>query len=131
MNKKNIIGFVLIIASIFIFTNMSNDISTYSNFSDAIKMDRKVKIVGQLVLSEPMLYNPEVSPNEFRFHLVDNDGVQKQVLLLKPKPTDFEKSDQIVLTGEMEEDIFVAEEILMKCPSKYKEEELYIKDKNI
>jgi len=33
----------------------------------------------------------------------------------------------LVLTGAMENGAFVADEILMKCPSKYKEEEIAIR----
>jgi cytochrome c-type biogenesis protein CcmE len=43
------------------------------------------------------------------------------------KPQDFERSEQIVLTGKMKGDEFVATDILMKCPSKYKDEEIYLK----
>jgi len=35
------------------------------------------------------------------------------------KPQDFERSEQIVLTGKMKGDEFLASKILMKCPSKY------------
>jgi hypothetical protein len=48
-----------------------------------------------------------------------NKGVIKQVVLHKSKPQDFEKSEQIVLIGKMQGDNFHANDILMKCPSKY------------
>ena len=48
-------------------------------------------------------------------------------MLLAAKPQDFELSEQIVLTGEMRGEAFVASDMLMKCPSKYKDEEIYIK----
>ena len=41
-----------------------------------------------------------------------------------PKPQDFDRSDQIVITGAMSGDTFVADQILLKCPSKYTENEL-------
>ena len=43
------------------------------------------------------------------------------------KPQDFELSEQIVVTGRMKDDTFIATDLLMKCPSKYKDEEIYIK----
>lgn len=49
---------------------------------------------------------------------------------MKAKPQDFERSEQVVLTGKMDGDEFVATEILMKCPSKYKDEEIYLKEKS-
>ena len=50
-------------------------------------------------------------------------------MLLAAKPQDFELSEQIVLTGKMQGDVFMASDMLMKCPSKYKDEEIYIKSK--
>lgn len=44
------------------------------------------------------------------------------MVLAKAKPQDFERSEQIVVTGSMKDNQFYADEILMKCPSKYKEE---------
>ncbi|MNF07676.1 hypothetical protein D3C80_2079060 [compost metagenome] len=44
------------------------------------------------------------------------------------KPQDFEKSEQIVLTGGMVGDEFHASKILMKCPSKYTDQEGEMKE---
>ncbi len=48
----------------------------------------------------------------------------EQVVLLKPKPQDIEKSEKIVVIGSYKNDVFVAKEILMKCPSKYNENKI-------
>jgi len=42
------------------------------------------------------------------------------------KPQDFERSEQIVLTGKMKGNEFHASHILMKCPSKYKNDQVEI-----
>lgn len=124
------IGLVLIAAGIAVFVNASKDVSTYANFEQANAGDR-VKIVGQLSKDKPMVYDPQNNPNEFTFFMKDNDGVEKKVLLLKPKPQDFEMSEQIVVTGQMKDDVFNANEILMKCPSKYKDEEIAVKGQEV
>jgi cytochrome c-type biogenesis protein CcmE len=36
-------------------------------------------------------------------------------------------SEQIVVTGQLKGEEFIATDILLKCPSKYKDEELYLK----
>ncbi|MBK8351531.1 MAG: cytochrome c maturation protein CcmE [Saprospirales bacterium] len=41
----------------------------------------------------------------------------------KAKPRDIEKSEKVEVTGKMNGDVFEANEILMKCPSKYKNRE--------
>ena len=57
----------------------------------------------------------------------DDEGLEKKVILNQSKPQDFEMSESIVVTGKMKGDSFVADEILLKCPSKYKDEEIYLK----
>ena len=54
--------------------------------------------------------------------MVDDDGVEK-VILNKEKPTDFERAEGIVLKGKADGEIFYATSILMKCPSKYNEQQ--------
>ncbi len=41
------------------------------------------------------------------------------MILHKSKPQDFDKSEQIVVIGKMNNEVFEADDILMKCPSKY------------
>jgi cytochrome c-type biogenesis protein CcmE len=60
-----------------------------------------------------------LNTDEFSFYLIDNKGSTKQVVLHKSKPQDFDKSEQIVLIGKMQNDVFHANDILLKCPSKY------------
>lgn len=126
MSRSLIISLVLILAGIAVFINASKDVSTYANFKQATN-GGKVKIVGTLAKDMPMKYDPQNTPNEFEFFLNDNAGVVKKVVLHQPKPQDFEMSEQIVVTGEMADDVFNASEILMKCPSKYKNEEIEVK----
>jgi cytochrome c-type biogenesis protein CcmE len=71
--------------------------------------------------------NPEKDPNYFSFYIKDTKGEERKVVLLASKPQDFELSEQIVVTGKMKGDTFVATDLLVNCPSKYKDEEIYIK----
>ena len=75
-----------------------------------------------------MVYDPQVDPNYFSFYMKDTEGEERKVVLLGSKPQDFELSEQLVLTGKTADDGFVATEMLMKCPSKYKDEEVYIRE---
>ena len=52
--------------------------------------------------------------------------LERKVIFLGSKPQDFERSEQIVLTGKMKGDEFLASKILMKCPSKYVEDEMQL-----
>jgi cytochrome c-type biogenesis protein CcmE len=127
MNRNMIIALVLIAVGIAVFISASEDVSTYATFKQAENGDR-VKIVGQLSREKPIVYDPQNAPDEFSFYMKDSDGIERKVILNKPKPQDFEMSEQIVVTGELENDAFQANEILMKCPSKYKDEEISVKE---
>jgi len=127
MNRNMIIALVLIAVGIAVFISASEDVSTYATFKQAENGDR-VKIVGQLSREKPIVYDPQNAPDEFSFYMKDSDGMERKVILNKPKPQDFEMSEQIVVTGELENDAFMANEILMKCPSKYKDEEISVKE---
>ena len=127
MKKIHIIALLLIGAAITVLFSASEDVSTYASFKVAENGNR-VKITGELAKNKSMEYRPDIDPNKFKFFLKDSEGVEKQVILSKAKPPDFERAESIVLTGSMENDIFYADEILTKCPSKYKNEELSLKE---
>lgn len=101
--------------------------STYSTFTDAEQSDKKVRVVGTLALDKEMVYDPQVDPNYFSFYVNDADGKQRKVVLHEAKPQDFEVSEQIVMNGAMKDGVFMADDVLIKCPSKYKDEEIYIR----
>ena len=129
MKKIHIIAIIMIAVAIGLLTNAAEDMSTYATFNEAEKTGEKVKIAGQLSKDKEMYYNPEEDPNYFSFYISDTDGQERKVVLLSEKPQDVELSEQIVLTGKMKGEEFVASEMLMKCPSKYKDEEILIKSK--
>ncbi len=76
-----------------------------------------------------MYYNAEENPNLFTFYMKDQNGEEHKVTLHSGKPQDFELSEQIVATGMFQGDDFIASSILMKCPSKYKNEEVMVSSK--
>ncbi|HLF64666.1 MAG TPA: cytochrome c maturation protein CcmE [Saprospiraceae bacterium] len=127
MKRIHIISILLIAGAIALLISASGDMSTYSTFSDARKSEKKVKIAGQLAKDKDMIYNPDKDPNHFSFYLSDQAGEVEQVTLLAPKPQDFELSEQVVVTGKWKDDTFAASSVLLKCPSKYKNEEVFLK----
>ena len=49
----------------------------------------------------------------------DNKGIERKVIHSSNKPQDFEKSDQVVVIGKIQADTFISSSLLLKCPSKY------------
>ena len=127
MKKGYIIALIAIVAAIAIILSASEDVSTYATFSEASKNSARVKISGELNKDNDIIYDPIKAPNSFSFHMIDVEGVTNKVILKQPKPQDFELSESVVVTGKMQDGIFIADEVLMKCPSKYKDEELKIR----
>lgn len=120
MKKLHIIGIIVIAVAIgVIFVSLKNT-STYADFTEALaNPGKEYHVVGKLDKTQPQIYDPKVNTDEFLFSMIDNKGVTRHVVLHKSKPQDFEKSEQIVLIGKMQGDDFHANDILMKCPSKY------------
>ena len=127
MKSIHIVALVVIAVGVGALTMQAKDVSTYGNFSEAQASGEKVKVAGKLAKDKPMIYDPVKNANDFSFYLEDTKGKEVLVHLMKPKPQDFELSEQVVVTGEMKGNSFVANDILMKCPSKYKDEEIYMK----
>lgn len=112
---------------IIMLISASKDMSTYSSFEQVKRAGETAKVVGMLAKDKPMYYNAEENPNLFRFYMTDQEGEVHEVTLNAPKPQDFELSEQVVATGSFIGDEFVASSILMKCPSKYKNEEVMVR----
>lgn len=127
MKNIHLIGILVIALAIGILISISGDVATYSTFAEARSSGTVVKIAGALDKTKDMVYDPAVDPNYFSFYIKDADGVNSKVVLLMSKPQDFEMSEQVVLTGSMKEDEFVATDVLLKCPSKYKDEEIALR----
>ena len=51
--------------------------------------------------------------------MYDCNGTEMKVVYSGVKPTDFEKADQMVVSGSVSDTVFVAKTLLLKCPSKY------------
>lgn len=127
MKRSHIIAVAVVAVAIGILISASKDVTTYANFAQASQNGERVKLVGQLVKERPVEYNPEKDPNFLSFYLKDDAGEVRRVVLRAGKPQDFERSEQIVLTGQMQGETFEAADMLLKCPSKYKDQEVYVR----
>jgi len=115
-------------SSVVMITMSSADLSTFTTFAKAEESAKRVKVAGHYSKIDPIVYEPTKDPNFFSFHLVDEDNDKRQVVVHKPKEMGFENAESIVVTGKMDEEgVFQASEVLLKCPSKYKEEQLALR----
>jgi cytochrome c-type biogenesis protein CcmE len=126
MKKSSIIGIVVIAIAIAVIISSYSNTSTYGSFNDAKETKVELHIVGQLNKQKALIYDATKDANYFSFYMKDNKGEECKVVFNGTKPQDFERSEQIVLTGKMRGKEFHASKILMKCPSKYTNDKLNV-----
>jgi cytochrome c-type biogenesis protein CcmE len=119
MKRSSILGLIVIAVAIAVIISLYSSTSTYGSFSDAKKTESELHVVGKLDKQKALYYDAAKDANYFSFYVKDKKGEECKVVFTGTKPQDFERSEQIVLTGQMIGTDFHASEILMKCPSKY------------
>jgi cytochrome c-type biogenesis protein CcmE len=136
MKKSHIIGIVVIAIAVFVIISTAGDASTYVTFEEAKSLfdegnDKKVHVVGQLKTSESgeiLGVEPGEDMLTVTFLMVDNNNQTDKVFYNKPMPPDLKQSEQVVVIGQYKQDLFVADQILLKCPSKYEENTLQVSE---
>lgn len=127
MKKTHIVLLVLVAAAVCVIVSLFADFSTYETFASAAQQPGKeYHVIGFLEKDKEMVYNPQQDPNHFSFFVKDKGGNVRRVIFNGAKPTDIEKSEQIVMTGYIKDDEFRCNKIQMKCPSKYKKDQVAV-----
>ncbi len=121
MKRNHIVSLVVIVVLMVVFLATFQDASTYNTFLQAEKQKKETcTVIGTLVLTDSIVFQRETLL--LRFTAKDKEGEVRTVYYNKPKPIDFERSEEITMTGYANDTAFIAQEILMKCPSKYADE---------
>ena len=120
MKAKYIFGIVIIVTFI-IWAGISfnKTLTPYVSIAEAKSASTTVQVKGQRSDSGTF----DADNNMFTFHLVDDQGEQITVIYDGAKPGNFDQATEVVCVGKYENGSFVAQEILVKCPSKYMEEQ--------
>ena len=122
MKKTEIIILILIAVSIAVLVSFMGNLTTYETIASAKQKEGKsVKLVVKLKPNS-VEYDAVKNPNYLKFTAVDTLGNFVNVIYHDAKPTDMEKSERIVLNGKMQGEQFECKSILLKCPSKYKDD---------
>jgi cytochrome c-type biogenesis protein CcmE len=119
-----IIAVVFALAAVLIST-FTSSVDSVSFSESAAAKNEKVKVVGVLDKTKGITYDANVNPDLTIFHVIDSKGQTCEVHLTdkQGRPMGLEQSETVTLEGSMGEDqIFHANFMLMKCPSKYNEQ---------
>ncbi len=123
MKTTHIIILVLIAACIVVLISYTGDLTTYETISSAKQKEGKfVNLIAKVDKLQPIEYDAVKNPNYLTFTAKDTLGSTIKVIYHNNKPTDMEKSERIVLKGRVKGDHFECKDILLKCPSKYKDD---------
>ncbi|HEU5292663.1 MAG TPA: cytochrome c maturation protein CcmE, partial [Cyclobacteriaceae bacterium] len=112
----------------------AEDASSYVTFDQAYQLasngsTNSIHVVGELKKDANGHVTGIVPGSDrvsFSFVMVDENKKEQIVEYHEPMPQDFTRSEKVVVIGSYHEDIFVAEKILLKCPSKYQEKNLNV-----
>lgn len=118
MKPKTIIGLILLVGfTSLLLLNFGQQVGGYMSFAQAADTGSRAHVVGEWVREQGASYDPE--QNVFSFYMKDDAGVVHKVEYPNPKPANFEDAEKLVVEGTTHGDAFVADHILVKCPSKY------------
>lgn len=121
MKKTHIVLIIIVAVLIGAIMVMFKDAGTYAGFALADNnKGQEFTVIGYLDKEAQM--NFDARKTLFRFTATDKQGVKRTVYYNQPKPQDFERSEEITMKGFATDTAFIANEILMKCPSKYNEQ---------
>lgn len=123
MKKIQIALLLLFAVGIATITSFIGSLTTYETVASAREKPGKyLHLVAKLDKSKPVEYNALKDPNYLSFTAIDSLGNAVKVVYRNTKPDNLESSERLVLKGSIRTDYFDCKEILLKCPSKYKEE---------
>lgn len=111
-----IIGFVIYGA-----VSLKTSLTPYVSFAEAKSSPQTVQVMGEL---EKSATRYDTTVGLLYFTLKDKHGDLLEISYKGVKPGNFDQATQIVAIGDYKDKVFQADQLLVKCPSKYQGEEV-------
>lgn len=123
MKPRTLIAIILVaVFTAVLITSQLSTQSYYTDFATARKTGDKVHVVATWVNRDQSSYDPQ--EDVFTFYLQDTLNNIALVKFHDPKPPSLESAEKVVIEGKQEGEVFEAEHIYLKCPSKYEDKTL-------
>ena len=117
MKLRHSIGLLIIIAfGAYSFTVFQTSLTPYVSFAQAKSSTGAVQVRGVLATEKITVTE---NGKTVTFLLRDEAGEEVLVIYQGAKPEGLDQATSIVAVGKYQNDQFVAEKLLIKCPSKY------------
>jgi cytochrome c-type biogenesis protein CcmE len=117
MNTKVIVALALLVVAVVIgVTSFKKSVTPYISFAEARHASGMVQVNGTLASKDYILKKDE---QYLQFELKDSNAETMKVEYRGVVPGNFDQATSIVAIGRYAGDHFEAEQLLVKCPSKY------------
>jgi len=119
MKKSYIVGgLVVVLAMVMAMYSFKSTLTSYVTVSEAKASKRPVQVAGIVVTGTDRY---DLKRNNLIFVLREDGGDEMQVEYDGPRPGNFDNVTKVVAIGKYEPkgQVFMAKELLVKCPSKY------------
>lgn len=121
MKRKYIVAIILfVVFGLFAGWSFRSAMTPYVSFAEAKTTSGQVQVMGYFVGPDA---HYDSSTGLLHFQLEDKEGDRAGVVFDGAKPDTFDDAESIVVIGNYEGDVFVAQRLLLKCPSKYEKEQ--------
>jgi cytochrome c-type biogenesis protein CcmE len=119
MKPKYIIGAgIIVVFIIWAFISFNKTLTPYVSIAQARELNNTVQVKGKRIGDSSY----DVARNMLKFSIEDDHGDRMHIEYNGVKPGNFDQARDIVCIGVYKNDKFIAQELLVKCPSKYIEE---------
>lgn len=120
MKSKYIIGIsIIVVFIVFAAINLSKSLTPYVSVDEARRSHSVVQVKGQRVDGSEHF---DIQQKLFTFKMKDEKGEEFEVIYHGVKPANLEQATEVVVIGRFNEGKFEADQLLVKCPSKYQAE---------
>ncbi len=120
MKSYYIIAAVVVIAFIALgASSLKSSMTPYvTSFSEVRASSKdKIQVPGAVDKTKGSTFDQRLGA--FVFYVKDEGGEGMKVVYRGVKPGNFEQADKVVAVGQYKDNAFQAEQLLVKCPSKY------------
>ena len=119
MKRRHGIGMAIIaVFIIFSIFSFKSSLTPYVTFTQAKNMSGSVQVRGVLASEQVVITD---DGKAVKFKLRDENGQEAMVIYKGIKPDNIEQATSIVAIGKYHSDQFIADKLLVKCPSKYQQ----------
>lgn len=112
---------IIVVVGVWAFSSFTKSMTSYVSFSEAQKRSGRVQVMGA-IHHDKVTYDTD--HKQLLFTITDDEGTTMQVKYSGTMPGNFSQATHAVCIGKYTGQVFEADQLLIKCPSKYQGQEI-------